>query len=225
MRSIIANLAPASGRQDHTTSPPATTLLVLQAYLRPPQSRLTCRDDRDTPLLSEAGWREEATDRAALEAKCFSCNDWTTQISLNRLAKSTFPRMSFLGPQGVFASRGRSEIERDLPVGGHARQRSWRRDMRDSASRTSPRCFAHPGLVGVRSAPNAAQERASQGFCVGAISGSSPSFSRRIAWRCGERPTISATGFPPPYGEPVVIPCNWRSGLSGARGIKSKLIR
>jgi hypothetical protein len=26
-------------------------------------------------------------------------------------------------------------------------------------------------------------------------------------------------------GEVVVIPCNWRSGLSGARGINSKLIR
>jgi hypothetical protein len=28
MRSIIANLTPASGRQDHTTSPSATTSLV-----------------------------------------------------------------------------------------------------------------------------------------------------------------------------------------------------
>jgi hypothetical protein len=65
----------------------------------------------------EAGWREEATDRGTLKAKCFSREDWTIQISLNRLAKSTFPRMSFLGLHGALASRDRSEIEVICPPG------------------------------------------------------------------------------------------------------------
>jgi hypothetical protein len=109
MRSIIANLAPASGRQDHTTSPSANALLVLQTHLRPPQSRLTCRDDRDTSLLSEAGWREEATDRGVLEAKCFSREDWTTQISLKSFAKIDFTRMRFFDCESQ--REARSQVE------------------------------------------------------------------------------------------------------------------
>jgi len=55
MLSIIANLAPASGRQDHTISPSAETLFVFAAHLRPPQSHLACRDDRAYAPLLEAG--------------------------------------------------------------------------------------------------------------------------------------------------------------------------
>src|ERR1700688_4579901 len=49
-----ANLAPASGRQDHTTSPYATTSFVLALsrlkLLRPPYPALNVRDDREAPL-------------------------------------------------------------------------------------------------------------------------------------------------------------------------------
>ena len=48
--SIVANLAPAWARQDHTTSPSANAAARLSAHSRPPHPRPTCRDDRDTPL-------------------------------------------------------------------------------------------------------------------------------------------------------------------------------
>jgi hypothetical protein len=61
MRSIIANLAPASGRQDHTISPSASVPVVsAQKRLILPQPSHPAshvRDDRDTPLLVEAGQR------------------------------------------------------------------------------------------------------------------------------------------------------------------------
>ncbi|MEO6840354.1 MAG: hypothetical protein ABI192_06270, partial [Bradyrhizobium sp.] len=54
MRSIIANLTPAPGRQDHTTSPSASALFVKSASAST-ASRANVRDDRETPLLAGAG--------------------------------------------------------------------------------------------------------------------------------------------------------------------------
>ena len=54
------NLAPASGRQDHTTSPSASVPLVSRrhrVHRIPPH----VRDDRDTPLLSRRDGAEEYT--------------------------------------------------------------------------------------------------------------------------------------------------------------------
>jgi hypothetical protein len=51
MRSISANLAPASGRQDHTASPSASMPFVFDTSAST-ASRLACRDDRDTPLVA-----------------------------------------------------------------------------------------------------------------------------------------------------------------------------
>ncbi len=62
MRSIIANLTPASGRRDHATSPYARHAVRRSARPRPPQSRLAFRDDRDTPLASSRDARIKATD-------------------------------------------------------------------------------------------------------------------------------------------------------------------
>jgi hypothetical protein len=50
MRSIIANLTPASGRQDHTTSPSASRA-VRQERLHVHRIPLHVRDDRETPLV------------------------------------------------------------------------------------------------------------------------------------------------------------------------------
>ncbi|MEO6842410.1 MAG: hypothetical protein ABI192_16815, partial [Bradyrhizobium sp.] len=50
MRSIIANLTPAPGRQDHTTSP-STSRAVRQKRIGVHRIPLRVRDDRDTPLL------------------------------------------------------------------------------------------------------------------------------------------------------------------------------
>ena len=58
MQSIVANLTPAKGRQDHTTSPSAQAALVSRAVTSI-ASRLTCRDDRDTPLVARPGWRDK----------------------------------------------------------------------------------------------------------------------------------------------------------------------
>ncbi len=51
MRSIIANLTPASRRRDHATSPSAKMPFVLR-HLASTAARLAFRDDRDTPLWS-----------------------------------------------------------------------------------------------------------------------------------------------------------------------------
>jgi hypothetical protein len=54
MRSIIANLTPASGRQDHTTSP-STSRAIRQKRIGVHRIPLHVRDDRETPLLVGAG--------------------------------------------------------------------------------------------------------------------------------------------------------------------------
>jgi hypothetical protein len=48
-------LTPASGRQDHTTSPSASYALSSSRSWRPPHPALHVRDDRDTPLLMRGG--------------------------------------------------------------------------------------------------------------------------------------------------------------------------
>ena len=55
---IVANLAPAWARQDHTISPSANDAARRSAHSRPPHPRLTFRDDRDTPLCKRGGMSE-----------------------------------------------------------------------------------------------------------------------------------------------------------------------
>jgi hypothetical protein len=50
MQSIVANLTPAKGRQDHTTSPSATAAFVSCA-IASTASASNVRDDRETPLV------------------------------------------------------------------------------------------------------------------------------------------------------------------------------
>jgi hypothetical protein len=47
-----ANLTPASGRQNHTTSPSANSALVWR-HPRPPHPAPNVRDDRETPLRGD----------------------------------------------------------------------------------------------------------------------------------------------------------------------------
>ena len=49
-RIISADLTPASGRQDHTTSPSASAPFVMQAPIRVHRIPPRVRDDRETPL-------------------------------------------------------------------------------------------------------------------------------------------------------------------------------
>src|SRR5580700_2190836 len=48
-------LTPASGRQDHTTSPSASHAHSSSRSWRPPHPALHVRDDRDTPLFKRGG--------------------------------------------------------------------------------------------------------------------------------------------------------------------------
>ena len=48
--SIVAELTPASGRQDHTTSPSAAGVARLASLPRPSHPAPNVRDDRETPL-------------------------------------------------------------------------------------------------------------------------------------------------------------------------------
>jgi hypothetical protein len=59
---LLKNLAPASGRQDHTISPSASAAFVNAQPKRPPHPAPNVRDDRDTPLFSEAGHAKDAAD-------------------------------------------------------------------------------------------------------------------------------------------------------------------
>jgi hypothetical protein len=90
------NLAPASGRQNHTTSPSASVPFVSDTFAST-TSRATFRDDRDTPLL----WVRDGTALLLFlpneKAKYFCERDWTTQISLNCFNKLEFAR-TIAGP-------------------------------------------------------------------------------------------------------------------------------
>src|ERR1700688_458006 len=88
-----ARLSISNGCQDHTTSPYASMPLVLHASLdhsrvlialrsqacttspRPPHPALHVRDDRDTPLVDEAGWRIQITYFGKTEANFSSRED------------------------------------------------------------------------------------------------------------------------------------------------------
>jgi hypothetical protein len=96
-----------------------TNLFALRSHAhatssRPPHPALHVRDDRDTPLLSEAGWREASTYFGKTEVKYFSREDWTAQITLNRLANFDFARTGFFGPKDE--REGAADVEQ-CPTG------------------------------------------------------------------------------------------------------------
>src|SRR5271168_4200887 len=62
MRSIIADLMPASRHQDHTTSPSTSQCIRLMHWPRPSLPAPNVCDDRETPLVRSAGCAEDASD-------------------------------------------------------------------------------------------------------------------------------------------------------------------
>jgi hypothetical protein len=64
-------LAPASGRQDHTTSPSTSAPFVNAPPKRPPHPASYVRDDRDTPLLRRRDSAKIATDLGYSESELF----------------------------------------------------------------------------------------------------------------------------------------------------------
>jgi hypothetical protein len=62
----------------------------LAQLTRPPQSRLTCRDDRDAPLFIEAGWRGKKHTIPKNGSKIFSQQGGTVETALHRIANVRF---------------------------------------------------------------------------------------------------------------------------------------
>jgi hypothetical protein len=58
--------------------------------MRPPYPAPNVRDDRETPLLTSAGWAKETSISEKQKEEYFSLWDWTGGIRLKRLAKSVF---------------------------------------------------------------------------------------------------------------------------------------
>ena len=71
-----ATLAPASERQDHTTSPSALGHVRLTCPPRPPHPRLTCRDDRAYAPLHRGGMRESIVVICPTEQAPRGATDW-----------------------------------------------------------------------------------------------------------------------------------------------------
>jgi hypothetical protein len=93
LRVESANLTPASGRQDHTTSPSAPAPFVKGAFAST-ASRTNVRDDRETPLMWDgmAGNMDLIWDKR--EAKYFLRGDWTGGIRLIRFNKFVVARIA-----------------------------------------------------------------------------------------------------------------------------------
>ena len=85
------NLTPASGRQDHTTSPSALAPFVKSAATST-ASRPNVRDDRETPLVWDGMAGDMEVICAKREGKYFFGKDWTGSISLIRFGKLDFRR-------------------------------------------------------------------------------------------------------------------------------------
>jgi hypothetical protein len=66
---------------------------------RPPHPALNVRDDRDTPLFGRGGMATRNHIFRKNRSEIFSREDWTTQISLNRLANFDSAGARFFGPE------------------------------------------------------------------------------------------------------------------------------
>jgi hypothetical protein len=83
MRSIIADLTPASGRQDHTTSPSASRRARQSRHPRPSHPDLTFVTIAKRPFVWAGMARDIEVIWVKSEPEYFCGEDWTTQIRLN----------------------------------------------------------------------------------------------------------------------------------------------
>src|SRR6266702_4269864 len=91
LRDLPQNLTPASGRQNHTTSPSASVPFV-KSTSESTASHRNVRDDREPPLLSGETRRVKPVICPTTEAEYFSREDWTTQITLIGIGNLRFSR-------------------------------------------------------------------------------------------------------------------------------------
>jgi len=96
MRSIIANLTPASGRQDHTASPSARNVVRLLTSLASTASRTNVRDDRDTPPCKGGTGRDVEVIWVKSEPEYFYQRGWTDKWVICPSGKITHSTRSFV---------------------------------------------------------------------------------------------------------------------------------
>jgi hypothetical protein len=106
---LLKNLTPASGRQDHTTSPSASSAFRLAASRRPPHPAPNVRDDRETPLISRRDDRNMDLIWVRRETEYFFGKDWTGGIALNGFMKFDFARNIGNQPPSPLARGRRKE--------------------------------------------------------------------------------------------------------------------
>jgi hypothetical protein len=88
--SVFANLAPALGRQDHTTSPSAAARARPAQLPRPSQPATQRIVTTRTPLCMRRDARREDTGLNKGEAEYFSREIWTGRVALKRLENFVF---------------------------------------------------------------------------------------------------------------------------------------
>src|SRR6266436_6490433 len=97
------DLAPASGRQDHTTSPSAATSFVRALFTRltlprPSHPAPNVRDDREPPLLRVRDDHVLDLIWVGRKQKCFCKRGWTGFWRNSPSGKSRLPLLSYFGP-------------------------------------------------------------------------------------------------------------------------------
>jgi hypothetical protein len=107
------SLAPASGRQDHTTSPSASSAVRLAHVSAPPPPASTASlpafvTTRDPPLVRMRWGELVRVICPTREAEYFWRADWTAQITLRSLANFVFPRIALNGSSRVAAALNNS---------------------------------------------------------------------------------------------------------------------
>ena len=115
---LLKNLTPASGRQDHTTSPSALAALVsrrrrVHRIPHPTSVTIAIRPS------CEAGRAGYSFDLGKREAKYFFGQDWTGSIRLKRLRKLVFRRRRRVRS---WVTRGRNSTASDARRLRHRRQ-------------------------------------------------------------------------------------------------------
>jgi hypothetical protein len=100
----------------HELLRPATRLKAHATSSRPPHPALHVRDDRDTPLLVEAGCAREPPISEKQKRNIFA-RGLDDPISLIGLAKFVFTRTRFAGPLSPHQRRGRPDNRTDSLVG------------------------------------------------------------------------------------------------------------
>src|SRR5580658_7798877 len=99
---------PASGHQDHTTSPSAAVSFVFSTSWRPSHPAPANRDDREAPLSWGTGRREVVEMICPTgRAKYFLPKDWTLESALKWLTKFDFWRRCG-GPRKRLITRSES---------------------------------------------------------------------------------------------------------------------